>query len=118
MCGGVRYNTWCIHCCLDGFGVAVACHQQEYELHLYDVLPSDIYRYVNDLESWSGLPRELFVYRQSAFLFGHVINFLKQYMTSTGKSRSLKCSRHFVDSPEMWQLLCKTELIVIESLPK
>ena len=34
----------CIHFYLDGFWVAVACHQQEYvELHFYYVLPSDIY---------------------------------------------------------------------------
>jgi hypothetical protein len=45
-----------------------------------------VYWYVNDLEDWRGLLRELFVYRQSAFLFGHVINFLKQYVTSAGNS--------------------------------
>jgi len=78
----------CIHCCLDGFWVAVACHQQEYvELHFYHVLPSsDIYWYADDLEDGSGLLRELFVYRQCTFLFARVINFLKQYMTSAGNS--------------------------------
>lgn len=91
----------CIHCCLDGFWVAVTCPQKE-NIYFYHVLPSsDIYWYVNDLGDWSGLLRELFVYRQSAFLFGHVINFLKQYLTSAGNSLPLKCSRHFVDSPEM-----------------
>lgn len=46
----------CIRCCLDGFRMAVACHQHEnVELHFYHVLPpSDIYWYVSDLEYWKG----------------------------------------------------------------
>jgi hypothetical protein len=45
-----------------------------------------VYWYVNDLEDWSGLLWERFVFRQSTVLFGHVINFMKQYMTSAGNS--------------------------------
>jgi hypothetical protein len=67
MCGGVCYNTWLYQlfrriwggCCLSPAGVC--------ELHLYHVLPSHIYSCVHDLEDWSALPMELFVYRQSAF---------------------------------------------------
>jgi hypothetical protein len=44
------------------------------------------YILVRVLEDWSGLRRELFVYRQSPFLFGRLVNFLKQYLTPAGKS--------------------------------
>jgi len=104
MCGDVRYNTW-LHSLLSRWILGGGCLSPAGICRVTFLTCSavlrHIYWYVNDLEDWSGLLRELLFYRKSPFLFGHVVNFLKQYLTSAGNSRPLKCSRHFVDSPEM-----------------